>query len=146
MSGRAFLILSTDAIRAKAIHWITKLPAGTRLEFKAPRRTLPQNSRMWAMLTDVAGQKDHGGRRYDAETWKAVFLHALGRETRFVPSLDGTGFIPIGLSSSDLTVGEMSDLIESMLAWGAENGVVWSDPTLIGSDPADVSSGRRDAA
>lgn len=127
--SRALLILANDAIRQRAIRWITGLPEGTRVEFKQPQRTLEQNSRMWAMLTDVASQKDHCGRRYPADDWKVIFLHALGREARFVPALDGQRFIPIGQSSSDLSKGEMSDLIEFMMAWGAENDVMWSDPT-----------------
>ena len=127
MSARHFLILANDAIRAKAAKWVRELPEGTRIEFKEPKRTLDQNARMWAMLGDIAKQKQHHGRSYTADDWKVIFLHALGRETRFVPTLDGTGFLPIGQSSSDLSKSEMSDLIEMLFAWGAENGVVWTD-------------------
>lgn len=127
--SRALLILANDDVRCRAVRWIASAPEGTRVEFKEPKRTLEQNARMWAMLTDVAAQKQHCGRRYPADDWKIIFLHALGRETRFVPALDGQGFIPIGQSSSDLSKAEMSDMIELLLSWGAENGVVWSDPT-----------------
>lgn len=125
--SRATLVLVNDTIREKAKRWIAGLPAGTRIEFKGPRRSLPQNDRMWAMLTDVATQKDHFGRRYPPDDWKAIFLHALGREARFVPALDGQGFIPIGQSSSDLSVAEMSDLMTFMESWGAEHGVIFHD-------------------
>ena len=43
---------------------------------------------------------------------------------------EGESFIPIGQSSSDLSKEEMSDLIELMLSWGAQNGVVFHDPDL----------------
>lgn len=125
--SRALLILSGDAQRARAVKWIAQAPAGTRLEFKAPRRTLEQNSLMWALLTEVAAQKEHCGRKYPAETWKALFLHALGREMQFVPALDGHGFLPIGMRSSDLSKAEMSELIEFIYAWAAENGVEFRD-------------------
>jgi hypothetical protein len=128
--ARALLILANPAIRAKAADWLVKAPDGTRVEFKAPQRTLEQNSRMWAMLTDIATQQEHGGRKYPADDWKAIFLSALGRETRFVPSLYGESFIPIGQSSSDLSKQEMSDLIELMFAWGTENGVVFNEPEI----------------
>ena len=127
--SRALLILANDAIRERAIVWIKGAPAGTRVEFKEPKRTLPQNDRMWAMLTDIAKQKEHFGQRYTPDDWKKIILHALGREARFVPALDGQGFIPLGQSSSDLSKAEMSDMIEFMMAWGAENKIVWSDPT-----------------
>ncbi|MGY3535371.1 recombination protein NinB [Bradyrhizobium sp. USDA 4452] len=129
MSGRALLVLSTRAIREKAIDWIMRLPPGTRVEFKEPQRTLEQNDRMWAMLTDIARQCTLNGRRWSTDQWKVIFLHELGREAQFIPSLSGN-FIPYGQSSSDLGVKEMSDLIESMFAYGAENGVRWSDPKL----------------
>jgi hypothetical protein len=125
--ARALLILANDAIRAKATRWIAGLPVGTRVEFKEPRRTLDQNNRMWAMLTDIATQKEHCGRRYSADDWKVIFLHALGRETRFVPALDGHGFVPLGQSSSDLSKAEMSEMIEMLACWGAENGVIFHD-------------------
>lgn len=126
--GRAFLVLANDAIRAKAVNWIAKAPRDTRVTFQGPKRTLDQNSRMWAMLTDISEQAEHHGRRYVPGDWKVIFLSALGRETRFVPNLDGTGLIPIGQSSSDLSVAEMGEMIELMQSWGAENGVVFSDP------------------
>ena len=127
MSRSALLILSSREIRRKAIDWISRMPAGTRVEFKEPQRTLDQNSRMWAMLTDIARQCHIDGRRLTADQWKVVFLYELGRQPQFVPSLSGA-WIPYGQSSSDLSVAEMSDLIESMFAYGAENNVVWSEP------------------
>lgn len=125
--SRATLILANQQVRARALNWIAKLPQGTRVDFKEPKRTLPQNARMWAMLTDIAAQKEHFGQRYPTESWKAIFLHALGKETSFVPALDGAGFLPLGQSSSDLSVREMADLIEMMKWWGAENGVTFHD-------------------
>jgi len=125
--SRALLILANAAVRERAHRWIDALPEGTRVEFKEPKRTLDQNARMWAMLTDIATQKEHCGQRYSAGSWKVIFLHALGRETQFIPALNGAGFLPIGQSSSDLSKAEMSDMIEMMLSWGAENGVLFHD-------------------
>lgn len=126
--SRALLILRTDAIRAKAINWISRMPEGTRVEFKEPQRSLEQNARMWAMLTDISTQAKHSDRRYSPDQWKCLFLHALGRETQFMPALDGNGFIPYGQSSSDLSKKEMTDLIECMFQWGAEHGVTFHEP------------------
>lgn len=130
MSRGALLVLSSRAIRQKAIDWITRLPPGTRVEFKEPQRTLDQNSRMWAMLTDISRQCTHAGRRYTTDQWKCLFMHACGREVQFLPSLDAGTFIPYGQSSSDLSVQEMSELIEFMFQWGTEQEppIVWSEP------------------
>lgn len=128
MTGRATLVLNSRDERTRARFWIEKAPQGTRVEFKGPQRTLPQNSRMWAMLTDIATQKTHAGRKYSTDQWKVLFMHACGREVQFLPSLDNQTFIPWGQSSSDLSAEEMHDLIECMFAWGAEHDVIWSDP------------------
>lgn len=125
--SRAVIVLRGLTDRARAIGLIRSAPPETRIEFKGAKRTLPQNDRMWAMLTDVARQKVHGGRRYTPDQWKVLFMHACGREVQFIPALDGTTFIPWGQSSSDLSKDEMTDLIEFMFAWGAENGVMFAD-------------------
>lgn len=125
--GRALITIHSKSDIDRAARWVSQAPVGTRIEFKAPKRSLPQNDRMWAMLTDIATQKLHAGRKYTPDQWKVLFMHACGREVQFIPALDNSTFIPFGQSSSDLSVSEMTDLIEFMLAWGAENGVHFHD-------------------
>ena len=121
--SRALLILDSATMRERAINWIGIAPDGTRVEFKQPKRSLDQNALMWSLLTQVASQKEHCGRKYTPDQWKALFMHACGREIQFLPSLDGSTFIPWGNRSSDLSKVEMTDLIEFILSWGAQNGV-----------------------
>ncbi|TPM53236.1 hypothetical protein FJ959_22145 [Mesorhizobium sp. B2-2-4] len=144
--GRALLVLNTEADRQKAAHWVSKAPWGTRIEFKASKRSLPQNDRLWAMLTDVAAHMKALGRDYTTEEWKLLFMSAWGREIRFLPGLDQKTFVPVGQSSSDLSKQEMTDLIEFIYAWGAENGVTFNDPkeqepSADGSSVTDDGSG-----
>ena len=130
--GRALLVLANDAFRQKAIDWIRRAPRDTRVEFKGPKRTTPQNDRMWAMLTDLSLQLAWHGQQLTPEDWKLVMLDALRRERseqlRMVPNTDGSGFVPLGTSSSDLSKDEMTDLIEIIFAFGAQHGVEWSEP------------------
>lgn len=130
--GRALLVLANEAFRLKAIDWIRRAPLDTRVEFKGPKRTLPQNDRMWAMLTDLSGQLAWHGQRLAPDDWKLVMLDALRRETheqlRIVPNTDGTGFVNLSTSSSDLSKDEMTSLIEIIFAFGAQHSVDWSEP------------------
>jgi len=125
---RATLVLVSHEIRQRAAHWAAKLPEGTRIDFKAPKRSLPQNDRMWAMLTDVATQLTWHGVKLTADDWKLIFLDALKRELRIVPNLDGTGFVNLGRSSSDLSKEEMSELIDLIAVFGANHHVTFHEP------------------
>jgi hypothetical protein len=127
--SRAFLVLHNDTMKSRAIDWISKAPKETRVTFQSPRRTLDQNARFWAMATDIATQVKWHGIKLSPEDWKLLFLDSLKRELRIVPNIDGTGFVNLGRSSSDLSKGEFADLIELMMAFGANHGVVWSDPS-----------------
>lgn len=125
--SRATVILNGKSDREKVCRWAMGVPAGTRVEFKEVKRTLPQNDRMWAMLTDLSQQATLGGKQFVPEQWKVIFLHALGQEIQLLPSLDGRTFVPWGQSSSDLTKDEMTGLIELMFKFGAEHGVQFQD-------------------
>jgi hypothetical protein len=125
--SRAAIILNSRAERERVANWAAKLPSGTRVEFKQAKRTLPQNDRMWAMLTEVAIQVQWHGTKLRPDDWKLLFLDALKREVRTVPSIDGSGFVNLGQSSSDLSKSEMGDLIELIYAFGAEHGVVFRE-------------------
>lgn len=125
--SRALIIINTMNDRAKAAHWAHKAPMGCRIEFKETKRSLPQNSLLWSLLSQVAAQKEHAGRRYTPDQWKILFMHACGREVQFVPSLDGSTFLPWSQSSSDLSKAEMTELIEFIMCWAAQNSVSFNE-------------------
>ena len=129
--SRYLVTIRSTADRERARKYLDAAPFGSRFEIKAAKRTLPQNDRMWAMLTDISEQLAWHGQRLRADDWKLVFLDALKRELRVVPNIDGNGFVNLGRSSSDLTKSEMSDLIELILKFGAEHGVKFMDEAEI---------------
>lgn len=122
------VIIRSDRDRQRAAAWAANAPDGTVVEFKQKGRTGDQNSIFWSMLTQVTKQRPtHNGVKMSAILWKAVFLQALGAELVMLPNLDGDGLFPFGHRSSKLTVSEMSDAIELILAWGATNGVTFRE-------------------
>ena len=143
---RAVVVIDGTRNRAKAADWVSRAPFGTRVEFKRSKRSLPQNARMWAMLTDVASQITWHGQKLPADDWKLIFLDALKREVRIVPAIDGRGFVNLGRSSSDLSKSEMGDLMELIAAFGTEHGVVFKDPNEVGmsadNQPQDAAQPR----
>lgn len=98
-----------------------------------PTRSLDQNSRLWALLTDVSRQVDWpvDGKlqRLAPEDWKTILTAALTKGQRVAQGVDG-GFVMLGSSTSRMSVGEMIDLQTVIEAFGAEHGVRWTDPSF----------------
>lgn len=125
MASKAYTLIS-DLVRSNCLKAIREAPEGYRVTISEPRRSLDQNSKLWACLSDIANAKIEG-RNWTPETWKAVFMHALGHHVRFAEGLDGSGPFPIGFSSSRLTVREMADLITVINEYGDRHGVKWTE-------------------
>lgn len=125
--SRYLITIRSTADRDRAARILAAAPFGSHIEIKAAKRSIPQNDRMWAMLTEIAQQLPWHGVRLRPDDWKLIFLDALKRELRMVPNIDGTGFVNLGRSSSDLTKTEMSDLMELTTAFGAQHGVTFAD-------------------
>lgn len=112
--------------RETAHRMVDAAPMGAVLNIKPATRSSEQNSKMWAMLSDIARAKPQG-RELTTDKWKALFMDAIGIPADWEPGING-GIVNVGYRSSRLTKEQMSDLIEQMYAYGAEHGVEWSEP------------------
>lgn len=127
MKATVALIGVRQAHEALNALWVAVKPLleqGQRLQatVQSETRSSAQNRRLWAMLSDVAEQVVWHSRKLDAESWKHVFSSALKKQD-VVPAIDGRGFVVLGISTSKMTVAEMSELQELIAAFGAEHGV-----------------------
>jgi hypothetical protein len=106
-------------------------PAKIEVSELLPKRSIEQNARLWALLTDVSRQVewpvDGQMQRLSPEDWKDVFSAGLRKGQRVAQGIEG-GFVMLGTRTSRMTVAEMCDLQELICAFGAERGVQWSDP------------------
>ncbi len=125
--SRYLVTLRSTADRERALRFIAAAPFGSRVEVKAVKRSIPQNDKLWAMLTEVAQQLPWHGVTLRPTDWKLMFLDALHRETRIAPNLDGTGFVNLAQSSSDLSKQEMADMITLIQAFGAKHNITFID-------------------
>lgn len=132
MTGQT-IRLASDAQRIMAKAMIDRAPPNAIVNIREETRTLDQNAKMWAMLSDVSRSKPNG-RMMTTERWKAVFMQACGHAVQFEIGLDGAPF-PIGYSTSKLTKAQMGDLITFIYQWGDENSVKWSEPPLSPPEP-----------
>jgi len=90
---------------------------------------------LWSALTDISRQKLYHGVRLTPDDYKLLFMDALKREVRMVPNLDGNGFVSLGRSSANLSVEEMSALLDLIHAWCAREGVILNDPARNDQSP-----------
>jgi hypothetical protein len=115
------------------------LMAGQRVvvEIKPETRTLAQNARLWAMLTDVAKQVNWYGRKLSQEEWKHVFTASLAKQD-VVPGIDG-GFVVLGKSTSKMTKPEMSELQQLIEAFGAQQGVRFTAQEYVDQETGEIT-------
>jgi hypothetical protein len=119
-------ILSHDMARARAVEAVRTAPAGYAVTVAEPTRSMEQNARLWASLTDVSQQVEWHGKRLTPEDWKHIFSSSL-KKLQVVPNLDGSGFVALGMSTSRMSKRELSDLLELIYAFGSERGVRFQD-------------------
>lgn len=120
------IALNSDKQRAIAKRYVDAAPQGCLVKFDAAERSQSQNNMLWALLSQISKAKP-GGRCHTPEQWKSLFMHALGHECRFMEGLNGEAF-PTGFKSSRLSKGQMSDLIEFVYAWSAQNNIELTTP------------------
>ena len=119
------IILSNPVAKRVAQREIENAPHGFICTLAEPPRNLNQNAALWAMLSDIAEQVDWYGRKLTPEAWKAVFSASLKKQD-VVPGLHGD-FVVIGQSTSQMTVAEMTELMDLMEAFGVEKGVQFTE-------------------
>jgi len=95
-------------------------------------RRLTQNSKLHAMLGDIAKQKQWNGEWLDIESWKrlttAAWMRATGQRIKLVPSLDGDGVDVLYRHTHKMSVKEVASLIEYIESWGVEQEIKFSAP------------------
>ena len=124
MIGRP-VILRGPVQREYGKRQIDSAPVDAVLTIKEGTRTLDQNAKMWAMLSDISAAKPEG-RKHTPEVWKCLFMSACGHAVQFEIGLDDKPF-PVGFRTSRLSKRQMADLITFVAEYGDRHGVKWSD-------------------
>lgn len=123
----------TPATRCMCIDMVAQAQEGWMFTPpQEPKRTDDQNARLHAMLGDIAKQRKWMGQQLSIDDWKRLLVDAWARQegrhaARVVPSLDGQGVVTLGAQTRTMGVRDMASLIESIYAWGSEQGVQWSE-------------------
>lgn len=101
------------------------IPLVASVKLTKSSRSLEQNSLMWSLLFQLATDLKWHGFHLTAEEWKDLLTAGL-KGQKLVQGIDG-GLVAIGGRTRDMTVKEMTDLIELILNFGAREGVVFRE-------------------
>lgn len=131
MRQKIILKLTGEAAKKAACREILAAPVGHIVRITPETRSLDQNAKLHAMLTDISKQAKYLGAKRDLEFWKGLFVSgwqiATGERPEIVPGLEGE-FINIRESTTTLGVKRMASLIEYVTAWAVSNGVRLTEP------------------
>lgn len=122
------LLIQHESERYKAINAVRDMPLGKYgldISIRDGTRSLQQNATLWKMLTAWSASQTLHDQRYDKESWKCVLMQAFGKEAPMLPQLNEQGYFPMGLRSSQLSVKEMRDFIEFIIAESAQRGITF---------------------
>lgn len=104
------------------------LVAGHKLHvtLKTETRSDAQNRLLWQRLTELSEGVDWYGQKLTPEEWKDVISASL-REQKVVPGIERGQFVILGQRTSKMTVSEMTEMLDCISAFGAQQGVTFRD-------------------
>jgi len=119
------IIIRGQSQRDLAKDLIDKAPVDAVVQISPAKRSLDQNAKMWACLSDISRSKPEG-RTLKPEQWKAAFMSAIGHEVKWINGIDGHPPFPDDQRSSRLSKEEMADLLTFILEYGDRHDVRWT--------------------
>lgn len=104
------------------------------LEIKAVNKSREQEEKYHAMIGDIAKQASHLGSKWIAEDWKRLLVDQFCKESgmnggKVIPNLSGDGIVQLGFQTRNFTKEQASEFVEWLHAWGAENGITFTEKT-----------------
>ena len=122
--------LSHEQARYNAIQAVKSAPDGYLVDVQPDNRTLAQNRLLWAMLNDLSKQVPWvvNGQltTLSPQEWKDVATASAHQETRITQGFKG-GMVMLGRSTSRMNKAQFADLINTILEFGIDADVRWSD-------------------
>ncbi|HHF7319805.1 recombination protein NinB [Haemophilus influenzae] len=126
--------LRNEQVRSNCQAFIQGLPTDDKkplvVKIQPITRSLEQNSKLHALLSDISKQCEFNGKKRDIDTWKIIMVSAhkiaTGGQAEMVIGLEGE-VINLRESTAQMSVKRLASLIEYITCWGAQNGVRFND-------------------
>ena len=125
--GRHTIQLNTPNRRLEAHALVDRAPETAFVTFTRNKRTIPQNSKLWALLSRIATAVEWHGRKWDAYAWKDFFCDMLS-DHEYMPGATGTP-VRLSRSTSSMDKATCADLITLIVAFADRYGIDLGEPT-----------------
>ena len=134
MEFKKQFFLRSNQVRLNCIEFIKELPTDDKnplvVKIQPMTRSLEQNSKLHALLSDISKQCEFNGKKRDIDTWKMIMVSAhtvaTGGQVEIATGLEGED-INLRESTAQMSIKRSASLIEYITAWGVENGVKFND-------------------
>lgn len=150
MTEKQTFYLVKDRVRDNAIQAVKDAEYGSVISVSPPKRSLEQNGKFHALLTDIArSPMEWAGKRRTIEEWKALTISAHAVATNqageIIPGIEGE-FVAIRESTAQMGVARASSLIEYVIAFCVQHGIEMREAKKQGYIPDEIQSSEAASA
>ena len=136
MIDKKQFFLRSNQVRLNCIEFIKELPTDDKkplvVKIQPMTRSLEQNSKLHALLSDISKNATWNGEKLDVYAWKNLLVSAhsiaTGGPSKIVRGIEGE-LVNIRERTSKMSSGRLSSLIDYILAFCAGNGIEIKDLT-----------------
>lgn len=142
------LTITGEVARKAICRHVLTADEGDVVTIGPPVKRRIQEEKYHAMIGDIADQCKFMQRTWSKEEWKRLLIDAYVRVARenakaegkpdpfsghgeVVPSLEGNGFVQLGIQSRGFSIKQAAEFIEYLLCYGDAQQVVWTDTQRI---------------
>ncbi|EAB5457506.1 NinB protein [Escherichia coli] len=122
--------LTNESIRYNAIQYLRTCDLDIIVEFKQRNRSIRQNARLHAMLSEISKKATYHGKARNIEFWKGLFVSgwqiATNQHPEIISGLEGE-LINIRESTATLSVKKISEIMDYIEAYCAMNSINLSE-------------------
>ena len=141
------LTITGEVARKAICRHVLTADEGYIVTIGPPVKRRIQEEKYHAMIGDIADQCKFMQRTWSKEEWKRLLIDAYVRVARenakaegkpdpfsghgeVVPSLEGNGFVQLGIQSRGFSIKQAAEFIEYLFAYGSKESVIFGDERI----------------
>jgi len=135
---RTFFIANDKVRRRVADYALMECLDNWKVVFSEPQRSIDQNDKFHAMITEISKVHKHVGRLWDVDSMKRLLVDEFSDEMKMagtplhelgevIPSFDGTRIVQLGIQTRNFRVKEAAQFIEFLYSFAAKHNIKFKE-------------------